>query len=116
MRRDRELEREFLERAARDPEFAPRCTARLDEGELRFGPSGLDRLTLLQVVVEVAEEGLDSANWGVLGVQLPPPAGVPPDILARVHEMLADAAEWGARIDLLMRGAEVLLAPYFTDG
>jgi hypothetical protein len=105
MPRDRAFEREWLERAARDPEFAPRVAERLERAAAELGEDSFRERTLRELCGEIGEEGLDVAGWGVLAQQLHFDVDAPPYKVRRVLELIDMAAELGAHIDLIMRTA-----------
>jgi hypothetical protein len=103
MPRDRALERDFLESAACDVEFAPRVALRLEAGEAEYGEDGFRARSLAELLDEIGQEGQDIAGWACLAVQVV--HHQVPDVLiaTRLVGGLLELAEYGARADLLAR-------------
>lgn len=106
--RDRELERCWLQERACHPAFSRRVLHRLDRAAAERGDSW-QRRTLAEMLDEIDEETLDIAGWGVLAVQLPPPADLPPERLERVRDLITRAADLAAAASLLVHAAQAEL-------
>lgn len=120
MPRDRDFERDWLERraaaspgtsAATAAEFAGAVAARLERATVELGEESFRERTLRELCIEIDEEALDIAGWGVLAQQLEPPPGVSTWAVGKVRHLIDQAAQLAALASEMARTA----ASYLPD-
>ncbi len=114
MPRDRVFERSWLDergRAAGNPEFADAVVARLERATAELGEDSFLERTLWGLCVEIDEEALDIAGWGVLAQQLPAPPGASTWSVGRAKLLIDKAADIAALASQIARTAASYLPP-----
>lgn len=114
MPRDRVFERRWLDergKAGQNPAFTDAVVARLERATAELGEDSFTLRTLRELCIEVEEEALDIAGWGVLAMQLPPPATATTWGTGRARHLLDLVANLAAEAAALAREAASHLPP-----